>query len=471
MTPTLLLHTVLAFIVALGVLVTVHEWGHYRVAVACGVKILRFSIGFGRPLLRWKPRRQRAGQDTEFVVCAIPLGGYVRMLDEREGEVAPEERRRAFNTQPLIKRALIVAAGPAANLALAVALYALVNWIGQPAPRAILAPPVAGSLASEAGLRGGEVVRRAALGDDAFAPVASFDELRWTLTRAALDSRDARLEVTQGATGAARVVTLPLSQLTERDPDERMFRHIGILLPLAAPTIGKLMPDGAGARAGLQEGDLVRRIGDVAVVDGGQLRELIRAQIDRVDRADGHAQPRTLPWQIERGGQRLTLNVTVSVVDEHGQPVGHIGAYIGSPPEMALVRLGPVAGLTAGARKVWEISTLTLRLLGRMVTGQVSARNFSGPVAIADFAGQAASLGLVYYLGFLAFVSTSLGLMNLLPIPVLDGGHLMYYLWEAVTGKPVAGVWFERLQYAGMMLLLAVMALALYNDVTIRLFG
>jgi len=471
MTVIVLLQTVLAFIVALGVLVTVHEWGHYRVAVACGVKIVRFSIGFGRPLLRWKPRRQRPGQDTEFVISAIPLGGYVKMLDEREGEVAPAERRYAFNTQPLVRRALIVAAGPVANLVLAVALYAAVNWIGELAPRAVLAPPVAGSLASQAGLQGGEVVRRAALGDGAFAPVTSFDELRWTLMRGALDLRNVRLEIAPDrAAEAVRVVTLPLSQLTERDPDERMLRRIGILAPRVAPTIDKLMPDGAGARSGLQAGDVVRRIGDVAVVDGGQLRELIRAQIERAD-GPNPVRPKTSAWQVERAGRLLTVNVTTRVEDDNGQLVGRIGANIGSPPEMTLVRLGPVDGLTAGVRKVWEVSALTLRVLGRMVVGQISARSFSGPVAIADYAGQAASLGVVYYLGFLAFVSVSLGLMNLLPIPVLDGGHLLYYLWEAVTGKPVAGVWFERLQYAGLSLLLAVMALSLYNDITIRLFG
>jgi regulator of sigma E protease len=197
------------------------------------------------------------------------------------------------------------------------------------------------------------------------------------------------------------------------------------------------------------------------VADGQQLRDLIRAQVD-------HGQARTAAWQIERQGKPLTLTVTPSVENDQGQIVGRIGAYVGAAPEMVTVRLEPMAGLTAGAVKTWQIAALTLRFLGRMVIGQISVKNISGPVAIADFAGQAMSLGLVYYLGFLAFISANLGLMNLLPLPVLDGGHLAYYLWEAVTGKPVAGVWFDRLQYAGLSLLLALMALTLVNDIAGR---
>jgi regulator of sigma E protease len=288
------------------------------------------------------------------------------------------------------------------------------------------------------------------------------------LLRGAIDHQDVRLEVapanTAGMAAAGRQVTLPLSHLNERDPDARMLRRIGIMAPLFRPTIDQLMAGGAGQRAGLQPGDVVRRIGDVAVTEGQQLRDLIRAQIDR-------GQPRTAAWQIERQGRLLTIDVTPSVEDDHGQRVGRIDAYIGTAPEMVMVRLGPLAGLTAGAVKTWQVATLTLRFLGRMAIGQVSVKNLSGPVAIADFAGQAASLGLVYYLGFLAFVSVSLGIMNLLPLPVLDGGHLAYYLWEAVTGKPVAGVWLDRLQYAGLSLLLALMAVALYNDIASRLAG
>ena len=457
-----MLLTLLSFVIALGLLIAVHEWGHYRMAVACGVKVLRFSVGFGKPLARWRPKRQRPGQDTEFIIGALPLGGYVKMLDEREAPVASEERHLAFNTQPLRSRALIVAAGPVANLVLAVLLYTLVNWLGVQEPRAVLSPPVAGSLAERAGLQGGELVRRAGLAGEDLEPVTSFEGLRWFLTRGVLDGRDLVLDVAPISGGSGRELTLPLSSLSVQEVDARLFRGIGIVSPLSRPEIGELAEGGAAVRDGLKRGDLVRKVGGTAIVDGQQLREVIRASA-----RDG--EPAAAVWQIERDGRLLSIEVKPDLQTEGDQRIGRIGAYVGSLPEMVMVRFGPLDGLWAGASRVWEVSVLSLRLLGRMVMGELSLKNLSGPIAIADYAGKSASLGLTYYLAFLAFISVSLGVLNLLPIPVLDGGHLMYYLWEMVTGKPVSGVWLDRLQYMGMFLLLTMMAVAMYNDVVNRL--
>jgi regulator of sigma E protease len=455
--------TVVAFLVALGLLIAVHEYGHYRVAVACGVKVLRFSVGFGKPLLRWQPSHQRNGQTTEFVIGAFPLGGYVKMLDEREAPVAPEERHLAFNTQSLRARAAIVAAGPVANLLLAVLLYAVVNWAGVQEPRAILASPVPGSVAEAAGLRGGELVRRAGYDGDELQPVRSFEDLRWLLTQGALDGRDVRLDLELPRGGRSREALLALSRLDAAEADAQLFRRIGIAAPWTQPVIGDVMVGGAAEKSGLRKGDIVLQVGDVPVIDAQQLRDLIRASVQG-------RQPLHRTWRVERAGAVLDLDVVPELRQEGGVAIGRISAYVGAPPEFVTVRRGPLDGLWNGAVRTWEVSVLTLRMMGKMVIGEASLKNLSGPLTIADYAGKSASLGLTQYLVFLALISVSLGVLNLLPLPVLDGGHLMYYLWEGVTGKGVSDAWMERLQRGGVAVLLVMMSIALFNDVT-RLFG
>ena len=460
-----MLTTLIAFVVTLGILIAVHEYGHYRVAVACGVKVLKFSIGFGKPLFTWR----LSGKPTEFSIGMLPLGGYVKMLDEREGPVDIKERHLAFNTQPLRSRALVVAAGPAANLLLAVLIYAVVNWIGIQEPRAILASPAAASVAQTAGLRGGETVLKAALGDSELTDVRSFEDFRWRLTRGALEGQDLRLLVSAPgslrAIAQEREVLLPLSTIGVAEADATLFRKIGLLNPLTQPVMGDVMPASAADKAGLKTGDVITQIGTTAVVDGQQLRDLIVSS-----KADGRVQSTGQIWQVQRAGQALTLNVVPEIKQENGVSVARIGAYIGSPPELVTVRYGLFEGLWQGAVRTWQMSALTLKMMSKMVIGEASLKNLSGPLTIADYAGKSANLGWSAYLAFLALVSISLGVLNLLPLPVLDGGHLMYYLWEGVTGRSVSDVWMERMQRGGVVILLGMMSISLFNDVT-RLLG
>ena len=454
-----MLITILAFFLTLGVLIIVHEYGHYRVAVACGVRVLRFSVGFGRVL--W--RRQATPTATEFVVCALPFGGYVRMLDEREGDVSPAELDHAFNRKPLWQRASIVAAGPAANLLLAIALYATAHWIGVDEPKALLGPPAAASLSERAGMRAGDWVRAWSSDGVDWRDVRSLTDLRWQVTQSMLHGDGIDLMVSTRDGRGQRRVHLDLASLAGADVDAKTMQRIGLGNPWSEPVLGEVKAGGAGAAAGLKPGDRVLAIDNVAIEDATQVRDIIRAS-----GRTGVAAP--MHWRIERAGTRSDLQVMPAVIVDGGNRVGRLEVFPGKPPEMTNVRYGVVEGMTSAVTQTWQMSALTVKMLGKMIIGQASLKNLSGPVTIADYAGQSVRLGLAYYLGFLAVVSVSLGVLNLLPLPVLDGGHLMYYLFEAVTGRQVSELWLDRLQRGGVAIMLMMMSLALYNDMA-RLLG
>ena len=451
------MQTVAAFVFAIGILVAVHELGHYGVAVACGVKVLRFSIGFGPRLLGWTSPKS----GTEFVVGLLPLGGYVKMLDEREGVVPPHERARAFNVQPVRSRAAIVAAGPLANLLFAVVLYSWVNWSGVEQAQAVLSRPAVASIAAQAGLVGGEQVRRVAFDGESLKEVVSFEDFRWWLTRAALAHRNLQVEYAvpgAGAQGDVRQTVLELAGMDTRHADVQMFRSIGILGPFSQARLGDVVEAGAAQQAGLRSGDLVLRVDQLDIVDAGQLRDLIRAS-----GSSGTAAPQT--WLVERVGTRLTVAVSPKVEREGDATVGRVGAYIGAPPAMKMVHYGPWDGVERAITRTWEVSVLTLNMMGQILTGDASLKNLSGPLTIADYAGKSAEVGFTPFVIFLALISIILGVLNLLPLPVLDGGHLMYYLWELLTGKPVSEPWMERFQKLGLAVLLLMMTIAMFNDV------
>jgi len=447
-----ILQKLLAFLVVLGVLVIIHELGHFLAARWCGVKVLRFSVGFGRVV--WS---RRFGPDrTEWAVSAVPLGGYVKMADEREGDIAPADLPRAFNRQSVWKRIAIVAAGPIANLLLAVLLFAGTYLAGIPGQRAILAAPAAGTPAAVAGVREGDLV----VGVDGDG-VRSWADLRWRLLKAS-GRTDAVLEV-EREDGARALRRMPLGELAPADWEGNFMSQLGLRADLGAPLIDQVVPDKPAARAGLAAGDRI------VAIDGAP----VRSPADVAARTN--AKPESpVTFRVVRDRTEFDVTLTTEASEQGGRRVGIAGVRLKVDPEVAerltvTVRYGIVDALAQGTQKTWELSVFTLKMLGRIVTGNASVKNISGPITMADFAGQSAQAGVLVFVGYLALISISLGVLNLLPVPLLDGGHLLYYFAELIKGSPVSDHVFEVGQRIGMAVLAMLMALALFNDLS-RLF-
>lgn len=448
--------SILALIVTLGILITFHEFGHFWVARRLGVKVLRFSVGFGKPL--WLRRGQI--DDTEFTVTAIPLGGYVRMLDEREGEVAAEERDRAFNRQPVGSRIAIVAAGPLFNFMFAVLVYWFMFLVGVPGLRPLLDQPPPATPMAAAGFQQGDLIT-AVDGE----PTPTLHDVSLALIDRGVAEEIIPIQV-QDADQRDQLRTLDLRDFQRPDEESQLLEAFGLapLQPRLPPVIAEVQANGAAQRAGLQAGDRILAVDEQPVADW-------QAWADYIRERPGDS----IAVRIERDGVEQLVTVIPEAVEAGQSLSGRVGALAEVPAGFAeemriVVSYGPLEALGQAFVKTGEMSLFTLRMLGRMLIGQVSLDNLSGPITIAQFAGQSASIGLIPFLSFLALVSISLGVLNLLPVPVLDGGHLLYYFIEVIKGSPLPDVAQEMGQRVGIVLLIMLMGLALFNDLT-RLIG
>ena len=452
----MLLQTIVAFIVALGVLIVVHEFGHYLVARWCGVKVLRFSVGFGRPLLVVR----RGVDQTEWVLSVVPFGGYVKMLDEREAPVDSSELSRAFNRQSVWRRFAIVIAGPLFNFLFAIFVYAGLYMHGLPEARPVVAEPLAGSLAKAAGFRGGDTIRRIEEHS-----ISTWQELRWRLLQGALQKQSLAVEVLN-ARQQISILRVDLTGFSGDDVESDLLEKLGFRLhrPQLPPVLGKVVAGSVADQAGLKPGDRVVASDDQPIGSWDALVQAIRVKPGK-----------PIKLAVSRNGQQMTVSVTPEAVTSNDQRIGRIGVapeVSAQHSEQVFVRIsyGPLESLSRSIEKTYDISIFSLKMLGKMLVGEVSWKHLSGPVTIADFAGQSAQLGWISYLTFLALISISLGVLNLLPIPLLDGGHLMYYCAEILKGSPVSERVMEFGQRVGFALLLVMMAFAFYNDLN-RLFS
>jgi len=453
-----LMTTLLAFIVTLGILITVHEYGHFLVARWFDVKVLRFSIGFGKPLYQ----RKFGKDETEFVLAAFPLGGYVKMLDERETPVASiheADLPRAFNRQSVWKRFAIVTAGPIANLLLAILIYWVLFMHGVTGLKPVLGEIPPGTPAAVASVKTGGLIREVAN-----QPVATWQDVRWLLLQESADAASVKLKVLYGDREYhLHELSIPKSDDVEQD----ILHQLGLnpFRPSVPAVVGEVIAGSAAEAAGLKAGDNVLQVDGKRIAQWDELVNIVRKNPGK-----------DLRLTIQRHNAVLSLMITPEVAKENGAEVGRIGAAYHmneSDMQQFLVhkQYDPIAALNKAVGKTWETSVFSLKMLGNMITGAVSWKGLSGPVTIASFAGQSADAGWKTFLGFLALVSISLGILNVLPIPVLDGGHLLYYMVEIVKGSPVSEKVMEVGYRIGFVLLGLLMACALYNDISRLITG
>ena len=445
--------TLLAFLVALTTVIFVHEYGHYRAALWFKVRVLRFSIGFGRPIWRWQRVQPGLGLPTEFTICAIPLGGFIKMLDERDQEVALSEIPSAFNRQTLFARACIVVAGPLANLLLTLFLYAFVNWLGSLQVAAIIGTPTKASVAETAGLRSGDLIQKFSTNPQDWEIVQSMDHLRRLLTEASQDQQDFQLEILSSQSQVHRVVDISVAGW-DMEGKRSAMSQMGIAGPFSKPEIAKVLQTGPAAKGGVLAGDLVLKVDGVVVNDSQHLIQLIRSSTD------------SQLWEVQSSNGKIrSLNIHPEFREIEGKKMAKIDAVIGGEPDTVWVQHGLVSGLGMAFDTLLTQSKMTIVAVGKLVTTTSGWQQVSGPLTMAEYAGKTAEQGWRPFIQFLALISLSIGLLNLLPVPMLDGGHLMYYLWEFVVGSPPSQLWLERLQVLGLSVVALMMFTALFNDV------